>query len=128
MADVPPFLRSSKVVLVTGASAGLGAAMARELPRQGCNRLVLVARRGDRLALLAEELRPEGVEVLPLVGDLEDPATPERIVAATLDRFGGLDVLINNAGFGLPTTYAEADPRDLRRQIEVNLVAPILLA
>jgi short-subunit dehydrogenase len=65
---------------------------------------------------------------LPIVADLEDPDAPETIVAATLSRFGGLDVLINNAGFGLPTVFAEAPPADLRRQVEVNLLAPLLLA
>src|SRR4051812_7200197 len=91
---------SRKVVLVTGASAGLGAAMARELARQGSSRLALPARRGERLNRLADELRPHGAEVLPIVADLEDPAAPERIVTAVLVHFDGLDVLINNAGFG----------------------------
>ena len=119
---------SAKVVLVTGASAGLGAALARELVRQGYTRLALTARRGDRLERLADELRPLGAEVLTIAADLEDPAAPERIVAATLDRFGGIDVLINNAGFGLPTVFAEAGSEDIRRQLEVNFVAPLLLA
>src|SRR4051794_30315340 len=118
---------SSKVVLVTGASAGIGAALARELPHQGYARLVLTARREDRLNRLAEELRPLGADVVTVAADLEDPAAPERILGATLGHFGGLDVLINNAGFGLPTVFAEAPVRDLRRQIEVNLIAPMLL-
>jgi short-subunit dehydrogenase len=118
----------SKAALVTGASAGIGAAVARRLAKQGYAQLVLTARRVDRLERLAAELRPLGSEVLTVGADLEDPAAPERIVTAALDRFGGLDVLINNAGFGLPTVFAAADPRDIRRQIEVNLVAPLLLA
>jgi short-subunit dehydrogenase len=126
MAGVRP--QSDRVVLVTGASAGIGAAIARALPRQGYTRLALTARRGDRLERLAEELRPQGAEVLTIAADLEDPAAPEQIVAATLGHFGALDVLINNAGFGLPTVFAEAPPADLRRQLEVNLVAPLLLA
>jgi uncharacterized protein len=126
MDDVRPDRK--KVVLVTGASAGIGAAIVRELARQGYTRLALTARRGDRLERLAEEVRPLGVEVLPLVADLEDPASPERIIAATLGRHGGLDVLINNAGFGLPTVFAEAGPGDLRRQLEVNFIAPLMLA
>jgi uncharacterized protein len=119
---------SSKVVLVTGASAGLGAAMARELGRQGYTRLALTARRADRLERLAEELRPLGVDARTIVADLEEPTSPERIIAATLDHFGGLDVLINNAGFGLPTVFAHAGPADLRRQLEVNFIAPLMLA
>jgi uncharacterized protein len=128
MAAVNPSLAAGKVVLVTGASAGIGRAVARELARQGYGRLALTARRGDRLEQLADELRPLGAEVETIVADLEDPAAPEQIVARTLGRFGGIDVLINNAGFGLPTVFTEADPGDLRRQLEVDFIAPLLLA
>jgi short-subunit dehydrogenase len=120
-------LSAAKVVLVTGASAGIGRALARELARQGYGRLVLTARRGDRLEQLAHELRPLGAEVETIVADLEDPSAPEQIVARALGRFGGVDVLINNAGFGLPTVFSEAEPDDLRRQLEVNFIAPLLL-
>jgi uncharacterized protein len=119
--------KSAKVVLVTGASAGIGASVARELARQGYA-LSLTARRADRLEALAAELRPLGVDVLVIAADLDDPATPERVVEATVAHFGRLDVLINNAGFGLPTLFADADPDAIRRQLEVNLVAPLLLA
>ena len=119
---------SHKVVLVTGASAGIGAALARELGRQGYTRLALTARRGDRLEQIAGELRPLGVDVLTIVADLEDPASVERIIAATIGHHGGLDVLINNAGLGLPTVFAGASLTDLRRQLEVNFIAPLLLA
>src|SRR5262245_25145730 len=100
MAVVRPNLAAEKVVLVTGASAGIGKALAAELARQGYGRLVLTARRGDRLQQLAGSLRPQGTEVLTIAADLEDPAAPDQIIARTLGRFGGLDVLINNAGFG----------------------------
>ncbi len=117
-----------KVVVVTGASAGLGAAVAREAARQGHD-LVLTARRADRLERLAEEIEGAGTgtQTLAFAADLEDPETPERLVGAALDRFGRLDVLINNAGFGLPTLFADGDPSALRSQIEVNLVAPLML-
>src|SRR4051812_3593761 len=105
MPDVP--LPSRKVVLVTGASAGIGAATSREMVRRGYTRLALTARRGDRLQRLAEEFRPRGADVLTIAADLEDPASPERIASAVDERFGGVDVLINNAGFGLPTVFAE---------------------
>jgi short-subunit dehydrogenase len=129
MADVrtTPTPRDEKVVLVTGASAGIGAAVARELARRGYRRLALTARRGDRLERLAGELRPLGADVLTIADDLEDPAAPERIVDAALGRFGGLDVLINNAGFGLPTVFSTSGPADIRRQVEVNFLAPLLL-
>jgi short-subunit dehydrogenase len=119
---------AGKVVLVTGASAGIGKAVACELARQGYGRLVLTARRADRLERLADSLRLQGPEVVAIAADLEDPSAPEQIIARTLGRFGGLDVLINNAGFGLPTVFTEASLDDIRRQLEVNLVAPLLLA
>ncbi len=116
-----------KVVLVTGASAGIGAAVARELARRGYD-LSLTARRADRLESLAAGLRPLGVDALVIPADLDDPAAPGRVVDATVAHFGRLDVLINNAGFGLPTLFADADPDAIRRQLEVNFVAPLMLA
>jgi uncharacterized protein len=125
---------SAKVVLVTGASAGIGAALARVLGRSGHD-LVLTGRREDRLHHLAGEIaaersaagaRPVAILVVPAA--LEDPATPERLVAEAIARFGRLDVLVNNAGFGLPTLFSDADPREARRQLEVNFVAPLMLA
>src|SRR5579883_1860849 len=98
----------AKVVLITGASAGLGAAVARELARQG-HRLALTARRGDRLERLAEELRAQGAEVLVLPADLADPDTPARLVAETLAKYGRIDVLINNAGLGLPQFFGQSE-------------------
>jgi short-subunit dehydrogenase len=128
MAVVCSTSAAGKVVLVTGASAGIGKAIGCELARQGYGRLALTARRGDRLERLAETLRLEGAEVLTIAADLADPAAPELIIGRTLGRFGVIDVLINNAGFGLPTVFAEADLGDLRRQLEVNFLAPLLLA
>lgn len=116
-----------KVVLITGASAGLGAAVAREAAAKGYA-LALTARRGGRLETLAEEVAKHGVETLVIPAALDDPSAPERIVAAVIARFGRLDVLINNAGMGLPSLFADSDPEHLRRQLEVNLVAPLLLA
>ncbi len=122
-----PVDRNRKVVVVTGASAGIGAALARELARQGRN-LVLTARRGDRLDGLAAELRTTGVDVLSVPVDLADADAPRTIIGSTVAHFGGLDVLVNNAGFGLPTLFSEAEPSDLRKQLMVNFVAPLLLA
>lgn len=128
-----------RVILLTGASAGIGASVARELARRGYN-LVLTARREDRLRQLADELvglseplaknqaARSPIEVLIVPCALEDPATPEHLISETIKRFGRLDGLINNAGFGLPTLFADADPTDVRRQLEVNFVAPLMLS
>ena len=122
-----PAKSHKKVVLITGASAGIGVAVAREVARRGSG-LALTARRADRLERLATELRPLGVSVLVVPADLDDPETPERLVSETVACFGGVDVLINNAGFGLPGVFAASVPSDLRRQLEVNFVAPLMLA
>ncbi len=122
--------RPARVVLLTGASAGIGAALARELARQKKARaIVLTARRGDRLDQLAGELKTlqPGLEVLTIAADLADPATPGRLVAETIARFGGLDVLINNAGLGLPTLFADSEPEHLAQQLAVNFTAPLML-
>ncbi|MBX6313185.1 MAG: SDR family NAD(P)-dependent oxidoreductase [Isosphaeraceae bacterium] len=115
-----------RIVLISGASAGLGAAIARELARSG-HRLALVARRADRLEGVAGEVRALGGEALALPADLADPEAPAALIAATVAQFGGLDVLINNAAFGLPDYFGHSDPEALRRQIAVNLAAPMLL-
>ncbi|OJW27899.1 MAG: hypothetical protein BGO49_05760 [Planctomycetales bacterium 71-10] len=120
----------TRVVLITGASSGLGAEIAREVARRGlASAMVLVARRGDRLDALAEELKASAssLEVLTVAADLAEPVACARVAAEALARFGGVDVLVNNAGLGLPTLFADAPPADLERQLAVNLQAPILL-
>jgi len=84
----------SKVAVITGASAGIGAAIARDLSAAGA-KLVLTARRRERLDALAKEL---GGPVATLAADIADPATPERLLALARERFGAADILVNNAG------------------------------
>ncbi|WP_165251384.1 SDR family NAD(P)-dependent oxidoreductase [Paludisphaera soli] len=130
MADPSSSLAAGRVVLITGASAGLGAAIAREVVRRGEARaLVLVARRADRLDALAAELRgvAPGVEVLTISADLSEADACRRTAEEAVARFGGVDVLVNNAGLGLPTLFADSPVEDLVRQVAVNLTAPILL-
>lgn len=115
---------SAKVVLITGASSGIGAAMAKVAAKKGYS-LALTARRGDRLKRLAETL---DVETLVIPAAIEDPASPERMIDEVISRFGRLDVLINNAGFGLPSLFAASNPDEIRNQLEVNMIAPIVLA
>jgi len=123
MEEGPP----RKTILITGASSGIGLAVARELARSGHN-LALTARRADRLERLEDELEAMGAEVLILPAALEDLETPEHLISATVDRFGRLDALINVAGFGIPAMFGDSDPSELRRQVEVNFTAPMLLA
>jgi 3-oxoacyl-[acyl-carrier protein] reductase len=91
---------AGKVALVTGASAGLGRAIAAELAAEGC-RLAILARRRPLLESLAAEL-PPGAEPLVLAEDITDPGTPARVHDALARRFGGCDILVNNAGGSRP--------------------------
>jgi uncharacterized protein len=120
----------SRVILITGASAGLGKELARELVRQNkVGALVLTARRVDRLLELASELKEgrPGLPVLTVAADLADPLAPGRLAEEATRQFGGIDVLVNNAGLGLPTLFEDAEPEQIVRQLAVNLTAPLML-
>ncbi|NCO58120.1 MAG: hypothetical protein AUK30_03455 [Nitrospirae bacterium CG2_30_70_394] len=111
------------VALITGASSGIGAALARELCGRGY-RLTLVARRGARLAALAAELGGEQVAVA-LVCDVRDGAAVERVAAAALARWGRLDLLVLNAGVGGGTAFPEFAMATAARVIETNLLGAL---
>jgi short-subunit dehydrogenase len=115
-----------KRALVTGASSGIGRAIALELARQGV-RQVLVARRGDRLAEAADEIRALGGQAEVVVGDVTDDATRCQALELAQTNFGGLDVLVNNAGVSAHGRFADADPDRLRPIMETNFFAPVEL-
>jgi short-subunit dehydrogenase len=112
------------VALITGASRGIGAAAARALAEAGC-RLALVARSGDVLAALAEEIRGRGGQALALPGDVADPVTAESAVRQTLEAFGELDILVNNAGIGLHQSPLTAPWPHVERLMAVNWYGPL---
>ena len=118
------------VALVTGASRGLGRALALALARRGA-RLSLCARGEAALEAVAAECRALGADVLVVAGDVADAADRERLVALTLDRFGRVDVLVNNASTLGPTPLpllADTDPDAFDLVLLVNLSAPFRLA
>lgn len=110
-----------KVALITGASSGIGEATARLMAEEGA-KLTLVARRHDRLVKLAEEIEREGGEALPVEADVSDHGKVEALVAQTAAQFGGLHILVNNAGVMLLGPVDGADVADWQRMIEVNLL------
>ncbi|MFJ9822015.1 SDR family oxidoreductase [Streptomyces sp. NPDC101151] len=119
---------SGGVALVTGASSGIGAATARALAREGFA-LALVARRTDRLAELAAALGERGGgAVLAVTADLRDAAQAAGAVVQTVDRFGRLDVLVNNAGFSMPSPALDSDPEDWDRMVDLNLRAVLRMS
>jgi len=112
-----------KRALVTGASGGIGRAIALELARAGAD-VVLLARRGDRLQEVAAEIRRLGRRVEVVVGDVTRPFDRRRALDAARDQLGGLDILVNNAGISAHGRFAEADPGRLRPIMETNFIAP----
>jgi short-subunit dehydrogenase len=111
---------AGKVALITGASAGIGAALARELARQGAD-LVLTARREDRLRDLAREIEATGRSALVVSCDVTRDGDLERAVDAAVERYGRLDVAIANAGFGVVGRVEQLTLDDFRRQLETNV-------
>ncbi len=109
------------IVIVTGASSGIGAATARLAAGRGA-KVVLAARRKDRIKDLASELP----DALWVATDLRDPAQIVRLVDATLKAFGRVDVLVNNAGQGLHVPVEQVRLDDLRAITELNFYAPLL--
>jgi short-subunit dehydrogenase len=107
--------------LVTGASAGLGRELVRQLVRDRGMTVVATARRLDRLESLASELPPG--RVIVVAGDLADPAFRERLWTEAESVPGGLDLLVNNAGLGDYSDFAEQDADAIRRIFEVNVMA-----
>jgi short-subunit dehydrogenase len=116
------------VIIITGASSGIGEAAARLFAREGY-RVALGARRVERLIALADEIESNGGEALPMGTDCIRHIDIKNLVAATLDRFGQIDVLLNNAGFGRLGWLEKLDPvNDVEEQIEVNLIGAIQMA
>ncbi|PSQ25822.1 oxidoreductase [Halobacteriales archaeon QS_9_68_17] len=109
---------TGNVAVVTGASSGIGEAAARTLAREGCT-VALAARREDRLEALADEIGAEKSLVVPT--DVADEADAAALIETTRERLGGVDILVNNAGVARGDPVADADLRDLRRNVRVNL-------
>jgi NADP-dependent 3-hydroxy acid dehydrogenase YdfG len=107
---------SGKVAVVTGASAGIGEAIARNLAKAGA-KLVLVARRQERLEALAREI---GGDTAILAVDLAEPDAPERMLAFVEKRFGRVDILVNNAGMLRVGTFETFDLAEVRPMIALN--------
>ncbi|MEO8671212.1 MAG: SDR family oxidoreductase [Tahibacter sp.] len=124
--NAPP--ESTRWALVTGASAGIGAAFARELARRGFA-LVLTARRSERLTSLAAEIsKAHGVRVETITADLADPAAPRQLFEEIGHRGIAIDWLVNNAGYGVPGHYLTQPWSTHAAFIQVLMTAPCELA
>ena len=115
---------NDKVVIITGASSGIGEAFARLLAEKGC-KLTLAARSVDKLEALASELDTESL-VAP--ADMTVPADIANMVERTLERFGRVDVLCANAGIYVPGEFADGDIDELTRMLRINIDAVLRCA
>lgn len=112
-----------KVAVITGASSGIGKQIAVDFARRGAH-VVIAARRASLLGQVAAECRSAGAEVEALTGDLAERAFAERVVARAVERFGRLDILINNAGIPKHKQFFDVTPEDIDYTMRVNFLAP----
>src|SRR3954470_20769692 len=113
-----------RVVLVTGASRGIGRRAAERLAKLGA-KLALTARSADDLNKIVADLKARGAEAEAFPGDLTNPADRERIVAGVVAKFGRLDVLMNCAGVCSFGEFATSNEEIARKVLEVNFFAPV---
>jgi NAD(P)-dependent dehydrogenase (short-subunit alcohol dehydrogenase family) len=121
------FRLEDRVAVVTGASSGLGVVFARAIAEAG-GLVALAARRSDRLADVASELRTEGYRVGTYQTDIVDPAQCQGLVDGVMEEFGRIDVLVNNAGLGTAHPALRETPEQFRQVIDVNLNGSYWLA
>src|SRR4051794_33528115 len=116
---------AERAAIVTGASSGIGLAIAEMLGQEGYG-LTVAARRPEKLETAAADLRDQGFEVESVAAALGEEAGVQAVVAAHRERYGRLDVLVNNAGVGIGAPVAEIETKRLDLQLDVNLRAIVL--
>jgi NAD(P)-dependent dehydrogenase (short-subunit alcohol dehydrogenase family) len=124
-ADGGDSVAQQRAAIVTGASSGIGLAIAEVLGEEGYG-LTVASRRADRLEAAADGLRAKGYAVESVAAPLGDEAGVKAVVAAHRERYGRLDVLVNNAGVGIGAPVAEIETKKLDIQLGVNLRAIVL--
>ena len=109
----------NKLVIVTGASSGIGKACAEKFAQEGAN-LVLAARSADKLREVAENIARYDVQVLPIVTDVSKEEDCKNLVEEALIKFGKIDILVNNAGISMRAVFADLDVSVLKKVMDVN--------
>ncbi|WP_072690541.1 SDR family NAD(P)-dependent oxidoreductase [Rhodococcus marinonascens] len=120
MSVLDKFRLTDRVVVVTGASSGLGVAFAQAAAEAGAD-VVLAARRTDRLEQTAELVRGAGRQALCVATDITDPAQAQNMIDAGMEKFGRVDVLVNNAGVGTAVPATRETPDQFRQVVDINL-------
>ncbi|MDD4142032.1 MAG: SDR family oxidoreductase [Bacteroidales bacterium] len=108
-----------KVVIVTGASSGIGLATAKYFASEG-HKVVIAARNTEKLHAIAEEMRQQGMDVFPVTTDVTDENACKRLIDKTVEKYGGIDVLINNAGISMRAMLVECDIDVIHRVMNVS--------
>ncbi len=116
---------AERAAIVTGASSGIGLAIANVLGQEGYS-LTVAARRPDKLEAAAEGLKAEGFDVQAVAANVSDEAEIQKVVAAHSERYGRLDVLVNNAGVGVGAAVGDIDTKRLDMQLDINLRSIVL--
>lgn len=111
-----------KSLIITGASSGIGAAVAREAAAHGMH-VVLNARREERLVALAKEIEKIGRRAVIVAGDIAEPDMPQKLIDRTVEQFGQVNVMFANAGYGFMKPVVQMDDAELRKIFEVNYFA-----
>ncbi|MCB0102791.1 MAG: SDR family NAD(P)-dependent oxidoreductase [Anaerolineales bacterium] len=120
-----PIPLKDKVVLITGASSGFGQDAALQFAQEGC-KVILAARRIDRLQALADKIQDAGGEAIAVPLDIVNSKDIDNMVQTAIDLYGHIDILFNNAGIGRSGWFEEHDPdRDIDLLIKVNLIGPM---
>ncbi len=118
-------MSAERAAIVTGASSGIGLAIAKVLGEEGFG-LTLASRRPEKLEAAAEGLKAEGFELQAIAANVADEDDIQMVVAAHRDRYGRLDVLVNNAGVGVGASVAEIATKRLDMQLDINLRSIVL--
>jgi short-subunit dehydrogenase len=116
-----------KVVIITGASSGIGEAAAREFAANG-SKVVLAARSADKLQKIAEEISNEGSDAIFVTSDISVEADCRNLVEKTVEKFGRIDILVNNAGVSMRALFTDVDLSVLRRLMDVNFWGTVYCA
>lgn len=116
-----------KVAIVTGGNSGIGEEAARQLFAEGAS-LVLVARRETELQRVAKDLDPEGKRIGTVAADIRAPETAQQAVDLATSKFGGVDILLNNAGVFAPKPFLEHSPEDFEHFVDIILKGKFFMA
>ena len=116
-----------KTVLITGASRGLGAAIAKVFAKNNHNVIINYNNSEEEANKLAQELEQYNVEVLPIKADITNEKEIKDMVEQSIDKFNKIDVLINNAGIAIDTTFEDKTKENFMKTLDTNLVGPFLV-